>query len=154
MLGMIIENNLPLSGILNWKQDGFVFLKVDDRFMNILYPKIQREGFEKPFSHMGAHITVIDPSLAKNAALPQEDLRNREFSFTITDCGIVNSHQKTFCVLGIESKGIVWIRKQCIANRSRSLPFRYRNIMSDHITIGVQKSKKTPAVVIHLKNPL
>lgn len=60
------HQNLPLEGQLRVKSDGFVYLKVDDRYIHTLFPMlgVKNEGYrEPPYFRSpeapGAHISVF-----------------------------------------------------------------------------------------------
>ena len=58
------KTKLPHEGKLIQQKDGYAFIKVDDRYINELFPLLQAKGFHKPpyFRRKdapGAHISVI-----------------------------------------------------------------------------------------------
>lgn len=91
-----IFENLPETGILKQDAMGYVYVDLDDRYINKLIEFIQKEGYERPpyFSPPnghGAHITVIYADEAKKIGKINEV--GREIAFKIKDCKVIHPHQ-------------------------------------------------------------
>jgi hypothetical protein len=60
----IAQKDLPSQGILKKNQDGYVYLKIPDRYVKRLFPLIKEPGFSIPYAirrhtKVGAHISVF-----------------------------------------------------------------------------------------------
>lgn len=58
------KNNLPLTGKLIQRSDGYAYVKVDDDYIHKLFPMLKEPGFLKPpyfrrLDSPGAHISVV-----------------------------------------------------------------------------------------------
>ena len=109
------KEHLPTDGKLVLKFDGFVYLKVDDRYVHTLFPMLglKEKGFEKPpyFRNRkapGAHISVFN----ENEHIKPQEVR-QYFHFTIKDIKIVNlSDSVSYAVLDVESPELEKLREK------------------------------------------
>lgn len=130
------KDNLPLKGQLLQKRDGYVYLKVDDAYVNDLYPllHLEEEGFKKPQESKkipGAHITVF---YANEHKKPTEI--GEYIPFSIKRVKLVHSSKNvTYAVLQVESKELEDLRKKYhSSSKHRRQEF--------HITLAKRQSKQ------------
>lgn len=75
------QENLPLEGLLLTKSDGFGYIKVDDQYIQTLFPMLglAEEGFEEPpyfrsedapGAHISAYFTLMKTFFLKNLVKP------------------------------------------------------------------------------------
>ncbi|MBF0206981.1 MAG: hypothetical protein HQK53_08815 [Oligoflexia bacterium] len=106
------KKHLPLSGVLNKKTSGFWYLKVDDAYINEVYPKIKkllpRGFFMAPYlnrkSGVGAHISVA----YEKESIPQvmSSELGKSFSFEPKEFKIVGSKKKQYAVLVVNADSL------------------------------------------------
>lgn len=109
-----VDHNLPLEGKLVAKSDGYVYVKVDDRYIKELLPMLglYEEGFREPPyfrrpNAPGAHISVI---YADEHVIPKEEMGK---TFTFTPKNIVIVHPKryvSYAILQVESPELEKLR--------------------------------------------
>lgn len=90
----MLHERSPHYGQLKQDKQGFVFVDIDDRYIDDLMALIQAEGFEKPpyFNQpdlVGAHITVISAEEAEENAIGKIDELGMEIPFSIKACEII-----------------------------------------------------------------
>ena len=107
------EKNLPHVGTLMQKPDGYAYVKVDDRYINELFPLLHaKPGYKKPpyfrkNNLPGAHISVI----YKNEHVKLKEV-GQKFSFKIRDIATVNpDHKTTYIILQVDSPELENLRK-------------------------------------------
>src|SRR5690606_31062430 len=99
------EKNLPTKGILRQKKDGFAYLKVDDRYINDLFPLLEAGAdFKKPayfrnINSPGAHISVI----YKNERVTLGQELGKEFSFDLIKIDSTKNKNDNFIILDVHS---------------------------------------------------
>jgi len=107
--------DISLQGILNQTKAGYVYLKVDDRFIHTLFPLLQTTQkklppyFEKPYN-IGAHISVIYKEEIKNLQ-PIAEIGST-FHFNILELCEIKMNEKIFFALIIEAHELITIRKK------------------------------------------
>jgi len=132
----IAQSNLPHSGVLKQDRSGFVYLKVDDHYIDQLFPLLHNREYRKPPyfrrpNAPGAHISVIysDEHVYTIAELGQT------FSFKILDMAIVPPRTQEFVVIQVESPELEALRtKYGLSPLLKGHPF--------HITIAKKKNYK------------
>lgn len=122
------KRNLPQKGILKEDPNGFVYLKVDDRYVNELFLKLAPRGYEKPEK---AHISVIYRDDEKK--IGKIDEIGKEYSFTINEFGIVDAKTKKFLALSVNAPGLEELRE-----KYGLTPFLFNNHCY-HISIAEEK---------------
>ncbi len=125
-----VKANLPKEGILQQAKDGFIYLKVDDSYIDDLYSKFVPFGYEKPHDYLGAHISVIDTFKGKKLQHIEEI--GQEYTFTIKNFRIVHLKDKNFIALIVESPDLEKLRKKYGLR-----PLRLNNPL--HISIAKQE---------------
>jgi hypothetical protein len=106
---------LPQEGILIRKWDGYVYLKVDDRYIHALFPLLglQTKGFREPsyfrsWNSPGAHISVFD---ADEHVVPKE--LGQLFHFKLKKIKIVKLKSQTdYAILEVEAPELERLRTQ------------------------------------------
>lgn len=108
------KENLPLTGQLAAKPDGFVYLKVDDAYIHTLFPMIglQEKGYSEPpyfrsKTAPGAHVTVF---YVTDHVFPKE--LGQTFHFELDRIKIVKSRSGKFVVLQIRSPELEKLREK------------------------------------------
>lgn len=109
------QENLPKTGQLIVKSDGFGYLKVDDAYINTLFPmlKLKEEGFRKPpyfrrHEAPGAHISVF---YADENIRPTE--AGQYFSFELKRIVIVKTSKDTsYVILEVDSPELEALREK------------------------------------------
>jgi len=109
------RQNLPLQGTLMANSDGFVYLKVDDKYINTLFPllKLKEAGFRKPpyfrrEDSPGAHISVF---YVKEHVKPTEV--GQTFHFSLKDVVIVNpSKRASYAILQVDAPELEALREK------------------------------------------
>ncbi len=127
---------LSSKGTSQTTENNLFCLKIDDAYINQLFPLIDNEHVKKPDyfgeKSVGAHITIIYPEENRNVNV--HDL-HQEHSFFVTDIVTAEIGQKTYYVLLIESPSLLELRKKY------SLPdlLSFKGyLIGFHITIGVK----------------
>ena len=100
------NDRLPLVGVLTEEKRGFVYLKVDDNYINQLFPMLSSPDYSKPpyfrrLDSPGAHISVFYVNERNQTGAIKEI--GQKYSFKIT--GLVSVPPKTheYIVLEVES---------------------------------------------------
>jgi hypothetical protein len=107
--------HLPQEGQLERKSDGFVYLKVDDEYINALYPMLglEEKGYKKPpyfrrSDSPGAHISVF---YADEHVHPVEI--GQTFHFQVKRIAIVHPSKKSsYVVLQVTSPELEHLREE------------------------------------------
>lgn len=124
-------SHLAYKGKLGKTDDGLTYLKVDDEFINRLYPLLPNKQIKKPEEEIGAHVSVIYPE--ENKQIDMDEF-NQEHQFKIKNIVEVAIDSTTYYVVLVESSSLLELR------RKHSLPdllsFRGYSVIF-HITIGV-----------------
>lgn len=98
------ERNLPHDGKLVQQPNGYVYLKVDDRYIHELFVQLNAMGFEKPSYFRradapGAHISVF---YENEKVKPQEV--GKKFNFKIKNILMVDINKRlSYIVLRVDS---------------------------------------------------
>lgn len=110
----IANSTLPKEGVLIRKSDGFVYVKVDDRYIHDLFPLLglEESGFKKPpyfrtRQAPGAHISVFN----ENEHVDPDEI-GQVFHFTLKNLAVVENHKAQYVVLQVESKELEELRKR------------------------------------------
>ena len=107
------EKNLPLEGTLVQQPDGYAYVKVDDRYINDLFPKLHADGFEKPpyfrrENSPGAHISVFYEDERVKASEV-----GKKYRFTLADILLVKTTKKVeYIVLQIKAPELEKLRQK------------------------------------------
>lgn len=125
--------NFPLEGKLVIRKDGYGYLKVDNRFIDTLFPllDLQDEGFRKPPffrrpDSPGAHISVF---YKRDNVHPEEEA-GQTFHFTPKKIVIVKAGKYVkYVILQVEAPDLEQLRKKY------GLPEKL-NGNEFHITLG------------------
>lgn len=107
--------NLPLEGTLVTKENGFIYVKVDDEYIHTLFPmlRLEAEGFKEPpyfrsAEATGAHISVI---YEDENVIPEEI--GQKFSFELDQIVIVQaSRTAQYAVLQVTSPELEMLRQK------------------------------------------
>lgn len=106
------EKHLPKSGTLVQQSDGFAYIKVDDRYIFELFPRLLAEGFEKPpyfrrKDSPGAHISVF----YENEHIKAKEV-GQNFNFKLIRIVEVKPNKNTsYIVLQVEATDLEKLRK-------------------------------------------
>lgn len=127
---------LPHQGVLKDNGKGYIYLKVDDRYITKLFPMLEIPGFvEPPFIHRktdtGAHISVFYVNETKN--LPKIAEIGKTYSFTPKHLSIVNPSRYTeYAVIVVDAPELEDLRlKYNLTPKLQNHDF--------HITIGKKR---------------
>ncbi len=107
------EENLSKKGRLIQQDDGYAYVKVDDAYINELFPMLHVEhGFKKPpyfrrKNSPGAHISVI----YENEKIKLDEV-GQEFSFELKDIRIVKAKNVSYLVLDVEAQELEKLRQK------------------------------------------
>lgn len=109
------QDNLSQSGVLKEGRDGFVYLKVDDGYINQLFPMISNPGYVKPAYFRrpdapGAHISVMYVD-ERNRTGDIAEL-GKSYSFKITRLAFVPPRTRKYIVLEIDCPELESLRKK------------------------------------------
>lgn len=103
---------LPQEGVLVRKSDGYVYLKVDDRYIHELFPLlgVEESGFVKaPYFRSrqapGAHVSVF----YKDENIDPDEI-GKVFHFTVRNVAVVENRQARYIVLQVDSKELEDLR--------------------------------------------
>ncbi len=131
------EKELPNWGVICC-DNGFVYLKIDDKYVHTLLPFIKKENFQSPpyFSgtdRVGAHITIIYPYEMAQYGITSIEEAGVKAYFRVIDCKIVSppswQEDERAYLVGVESSLLDSLRKKY------GLPNKKYDF---HITIGVR----------------
>ncbi len=135
-----IQKNLAHSGVLK-NSNGFVYVDVDDAYIQELVTFIQKEGFVQPpyFGSpdlVGAHISVIFPDEMKQYGVERVEECGEKIEFVPKECEVVHPPKwegidEVYFVV-VEAPELDRIREKY------GLPKRKYDY---HITIGVKPKK-------------
>ncbi|CRX37499.1 hypothetical protein [Estrella lausannensis] len=111
-IAQLARETLPQEGVLIRKSDGYVYVKVDDRYIHDLFPLlgVEGSGFVKaPYFRSrqapGAHISVF----YKDEHVDPDEI-GKVFHFTVKNVAIVENRQARYIVLQVESKELENLR--------------------------------------------
>lgn len=142
------EKQLAHHGVLQKKETGFTYLKVDDAYIHTLYELIEEEGFQKPpyfrrADAPGAHISVLYEKEGESLrGIPRI---GEVFSFTIKELAKIRTRDKEYIILRVLSPELEKYRT--------SLGFTPRLQNHDfHISLAVRKISKKPSKTSSEKN--
>lgn len=134
------EKRLAHYGVLQKKETGFTYLKVDDAYIHTLYEFLEEEGFEKPpyfrrADAPGAHISVLYEK--EGESLRGVPRIGEVFSFTIKQLTKIRTRDKEYIILQVHAPELEKYRV--------SLGFTPRLQNHDfHISLAVRKLSKKP----------
>lgn len=102
---------LPATGTLRQEDNGFVYLKVSDDFVNKLYPLLNDKTLYKDRNRNGAHITLITPANITKYNVPPITELGSEYPFkiealykiTMRKCQKGQGFDKTWYVLHVDA---------------------------------------------------
>lgn len=109
------QDNLPQSGILKEGTDGFVYLKVDDGYINQLFPMLSNTEYMKPpyfrrVDSPGAHISVFYVDERNQTGEIKEI--GQKYSFTLSGLALVPPKSRKYMVLEVTSTELEQLRKK------------------------------------------
>lgn len=108
------RSHLPQTGVLK-EDDGFIYLKVDDGYINQLIPFLNSPRYRKPpyFRHAdspGAHISVMYRSeLKPNTKIPE---LGQSFAFTLSDVVYVPPRYRNYVVIQVKAPELEALRQE------------------------------------------
>lgn len=109
------SSHLPQTGTLMEDKRGFVYLKVDDNYINQLFPMLPHSGYSKPAYFRrpdapGAHISVfyIDE---RNQTGEIKEI-GKQYSFKVVGIAAVPPKTSKYIVLEVESPELESLRKK------------------------------------------
>ena len=129
------KDHLPQTGVLTEEKGGFIYLKVDDDYINQLYPRLNLTEYSKPeyfrrFDSPGAHISVFYVKERHHNEKIKE--MGQEYTFKITGVAFVPPKTREYLVLTVESPDLEQLRKDYgLSPLLQGHPF--------HITIAKKK---------------
>jgi hypothetical protein len=109
------REHLPHTGVLQQGPDGFVYVKVDDRYIKELYPMLDLEGyvmppyFRRPDSP-GAHISVFYVFESEQIGHLAE--LGRTYEFKVEGLAFVPYKHPKFAVLHVSSPELEHLRQK------------------------------------------
>lgn len=109
------KENLPQIGILQENRDGYVYLKVDNAFVDQIYPRLTNPLYKQAVStrrlnSLGAHISVFYPQERSGTGDIEEV--GQWFSFSIKRLAYVPPKSRKFIVLEVTSPSLEHLRKK------------------------------------------
>jgi hypothetical protein len=109
------QENLPQMGILKEGRDGFVYLKVDDGYINQLFPMLSNSEYTKPpyfrrLDSPGAHISVFYVDERRQTGEIKEI--GQKFSFSLLRLAQVPPKTGKYIVLEVTSPGLEQLREK------------------------------------------
>jgi hypothetical protein len=109
------QKNLPTQGILKKNQDGYVYLKIPDRYVKVLFPLIKEPGFAIPYAirrhtKIGAHISVFYKG--ETAPFGQMSEIGKVYSFEPKSIKRVRAGRKEYIILEVFAPGLENLRKR------------------------------------------
>ena len=108
------QKNLPKKGILEYR-GGFIYLKVDDDYINQLFPLLDNPLYEKPpffrrYDSIGAHISVFYVQETRKIGRVKEI--GQRFTFKVLSLAAVPPKTREFIVLKVASPQLEQLRKK------------------------------------------
>jgi hypothetical protein len=137
------QDHLPKSGVLQEGYDGFVYLKVDDNYINQLYPLLHHSNYHKPPyfrrpNAPGAHISVFYTN--ERHRVGKIDEIGQRFSFTLGDLEIVPPHSREYIVLKVNAPELEKLRQK----------YGFQPLLQDHdFHITIAKKRHRPRNTTH-----
>lgn len=134
------QEHLPQTGVLHEDSSGFVYLKVDDNYINQLYPLLDQPHYQKPpyfrrKNSPGAHISVF--YVNERHQIDKIEEIGQQFSFKIMGLERVPPHSHQFIVLKVNAPELEKLRKK----------YGFKNLVHNHgfhITIAKKKQHFKP----------
>lgn len=107
------KNELPTTGVLKQNKDGYVYLKLPDKYVYKLFPMIKRHGFKIPgsirrHSMPGAHISVFYKGESNKIGTIKE--LGNEYSFDPQRIKRVRTGRKEYIILEVASPQLEKLR--------------------------------------------
>jgi hypothetical protein len=132
------QSHLPQKGVLKENDQGFVYLKVDDGYINQLFPKLSAHNYIKPAyfrrpDSPGAHISVFYVDERGRTGDIKEI--GQGFSFKISDLAYVPEKSREYIVIKVKSPELEQLR-----SKYNLSPLLHGHDF--HITIAKKKNKK------------
>lgn len=129
------QNDLPHQGVLTEGSDGYIYLKVDDNYINQLFPILSNRNYIKPPffrrpQSPGAHVSVIYVDERHQTGSINEI--GQIYSFKVTGLNAVPAKTLEYIVLEIDAPELENLRKKYgLSPLLKNHPF--------HITIAKKK---------------
>ena len=134
-----MASKLKTIGFLTKGSNNYIYLNIDNAFIDDLFPLLDNPGIEIPDyfgdQKAGAHISVIYPE--ENKIISLEDL-HKEYSFRIYDIAQANLGRKAYYILLVDSPELLQLRRKY--GLPDLLNFKGFKICF-HITIAVKMMK-------------
>lgn len=129
------KEHLPQTGILKRNKEGFIYLKVDDGYINQLLPLLKNPAYERPsyfrrLDSPGAHISVIYVNETRGIRKIKE--LGKKFVFKIKRLAFVPKRTGKYIVLQVEAPELAQLREKYGLGP-------YLNSHEFHITIAKKK---------------
>lgn len=132
-----IKKELPQQGKLLRKSDGYIYLKVDDNYIDQLYEllKLKEKGFSKPpyfrtRESPGAHITLF---YAKEKIRPKE--LGKIFHFKVENIAVIKTRKGAVnVILEVSSPELQQLKEKYERHKKKDQKL--------HITIGKKRAYK------------
>lgn len=107
------QQNLPQTGVLTKGRGGFIYLKVDDNYIDQLFPKLSNTNYQKPPffrrpDSPGAHISVF--YVNESRIIDKITEIGQTFPFTITEVTSVPPKTHEYIILEVESPELEKLR--------------------------------------------
>lgn len=128
---------IPLESVLQQTEEGYVYLKINDQFIDSLFPLLEIKqktlpSYSSKPDNIGAHISVIyKDELTKQLKIQE---LGTLIDFTLKELYEANINNKTFIVLTVSSKKLKNIRKK---HGFHENPVYHRISVDFHITIAI-----------------
>jgi len=138
------NKEIELVGTLRQKDDGFVYVKIDDNFIDGIFPLIDDVDIKKPpyfdKDGIGAHISAITSDEIEDKEIKEIKEIGKELSFTFKEVYSTNpqgwDEMNRVWFVAVDIPELVKIRKRY------GLPETYENKGHDfHITVAVRENK-------------
>ena len=136
--------DVQLTGKLKQTDDGFVYVKIDDNFIDGVYPLLPDDSIEKPpyfdKDGIGAHISAITTDEIEEKKIKKIKELDEDIPFSFKDVYCTNpegwDEMEKVWFVSVDIPELVKIRKKY------KLPDTYENKGHDfHITVAVRKKK-------------
>ena len=135
---------VELTGKLKQTDDGFVYVKIDDNFIDGVFPLLPDDNIKKPpyfdKDGIGAHISAITAEEIEKKKIDKIKELNEEIPFSFKEVHSTNpagwDEMEKVWFVSVDIPKLVEIRKRY------GLPETYENKGHDfHITVAVRKKK-------------
>ena len=130
-------NLLPCYGVLKKTLSNYLYLDIDDRFIDQIFPLLGKPELTKPdyfTDYIGAHISVVYPD--ESIAIKDKINLFETHYFKVEGIFYAKIANKTYYALSVNAPSLSLIRKQM----SLQIKPCFKGYMIDfHITIAINK---------------